>query len=166
MNDQDRHDGLSDGLRRLAAADRMMRTSPIVEARLRAEIRAMAAHSNAWNRGTLLALAAALTICVSVPALWWRTQVKAPSTSIHRVTIAMQSDSGAMTEFFPLFYGSIPASSGHIVRMEVPRASLTRFGLASAHGAGQTTGTVLADVLVGEDGLARAVRFVRPIFQE
>lgn len=72
----------------------------------------------------------------------------------------------ATTEFFPLFFGSVPASSEHIVRIEVPRASLVQFGLASAHDMNRTTGTVLADVLVGEDGLARAVRFVRPIFQE
>ena len=155
MNDQDRHDGLSDALRRLANADKTMTASPAVEARLRAEVRARSARSTRWNGGTLLALAAAVTICVSVPALWWRTQIplsSAPET--------------AMTEFFPLFYGSVPSASGHIVRMEVPRASLARFGLASAHDAGQTTGTVLADVLVGDDGLARAVRFVRPISQE
>ena len=50
--------------------------------------------------------------------------------------------------------------------MEVPLASLAQFGLASAHDMDRTTGTVIADVLVGDDGLARAVRFVRPIFQE
>ena len=165
MNEQDRHQGLNDALRRLAAADQTMTTSPAVEARLRGEVRAMGAHSNAWNRGTLLALAAAVTICVSVPALWWRTHNLAPSG--FRVTISMPSaPETATTEFFPLFYGSSPSSSGHIVRMEVPRASLLRFGLASADDAGQTRGTVLADILVGEDGLARAVRFVRPISQE
>jgi hypothetical protein len=50
--------------------------------------------------------------------------------------------------------------------MEVPRASLAQFGLASAHDVDRMTGTVIADVLVGDDGLARAVRFVRPISQE
>jgi hypothetical protein len=163
MNDLDRQDGLTGALRRLAEADRRMTTSPAVEARLRAEVRAMGGRSKAWNGVTLVALASALTICVSVPALWWRTHGQPDLTSPPAATpIARETT----TEFFPLFYASVPSSSGHIVRMEVPRASLAQFGLASAHGMGQTTGTVIADVLVGDDGLARAVRFVRPIFQE
>ena len=164
MNDHDRHDGLSEALRRLAEADRTQTTSSGVETRLRTEVRALGTRSNAWNRGTFLALVAAVTICVSVPAIWWRTQRLTPSTSLATTSGPMAR--AATTEFFPLFYGSIPSSSGHIVRMEVPRASLARFGLASAHDADQTTGMVLADVLVGDDGLARAVRFVRPISQE
>jgi hypothetical protein len=163
MNELDRQDGLTGALRRLAEADRTMTTSPAVEARLRAEVRAIAGRSNAWNRGTLLALAAAVTICVSVPALWWRTYGQPGSTGAPVTTPIARE---ATTEFFPLFYGSLPSSSGHIVRMEVPRASLAQFGLASAHDVNRTTGTVIADVLVGEDGLARAVRFVRPISQE
>jgi hypothetical protein len=65
----------------------------------------------------------------------------------------------------PLVYSGVPIVDGHVVRMEVPRASLVSFGLVpvdSADGAqGTSSGTVLADVIVGEDGLARAVRFVR-----
>jgi hypothetical protein len=160
MNDLDRQDGLTDALRRLAEADRTMTTSPGVEARLSAEVRAIGRRSRAWSRGTLLALAAAVAICVSVPALWWRTHRQPGAPAVTQ--IAREST----TEFLPLFYGSVPSSSTHIVRMEVPRASLAQFGLASAHDMGQTTGTVIADVLVGDDGLARAVRFVRPISQE
>ena len=163
MNDQDRLHGLSEALRRLADADKTMTTSRAVEARLRAEVRAAGVRSRGWNGVTLLALAAAVTICVSVPVLWWRAHELTPSTSLATSSATVRE---ATTEFFPLFYGSVPSASGHIVRMEVPRASLSRFGLASAHDAGQATGTVLADVLVGDDGLARAVRFVRPISQE
>jgi hypothetical protein len=48
--------------------------------------------------------------------------------------------------------------------MEVPRTALASFGLASPDmQSGSSSRTVLADVLVGEDGLARAVRFVRPV---
>jgi hypothetical protein len=163
MKDLDRQDELTDALRRLAEADRTMSTSPAVEARLRAEVRTMGARSKAWNRGTLLALAAAVAICVSVPVLWWRTHGQPDSPSAPSAT---QIAREATTEFLPLFYGSVPSSSTHVVRMEVSRASLAQFGLASAHDMGQATGTVIADVLVGEDGLARAVRFVRPISQE
>jgi hypothetical protein len=164
MNDLDRQDGLTDALRRLAEADRTMTTSPAVEARLRSEVRSMGGRSKAWNGGTLMALAAALTICVSVPAIWWSNHDQTPSTSL--ATTAIPTVREATTEFFPLFYASVPSSSGHIVRMEVPRASLAQFGLASAHDMDRVTGTVIADVLVGDDGLARAVRFVRPISQE
>jgi hypothetical protein len=164
MNDLNRRDGLSEALRRLAEADRTMTTSPAVEARLRSEVRSMGGRSKAWSGGTLLALAAAVTICASVPALWWRTHGQAPSPSLATSSLPVARET--TTEFFPLFYGSVPSSSGHIVRMEVPRASLAQFGLASAHDVDRTTGTVIADVLVGDDGLARAVRFVRPISQE
>jgi hypothetical protein len=50
--------------------------------------------------------------------------------------------------------------------MDVPRTALSRFGVISADGMDRATGTVLADVLVGDDGLARAVRFVHRISKE
>ena len=69
------------------------------------------------------------------------------------------------TAFMPLVYSALPYTNAHIVRLEVPRAALKHFGLAPAEspaGASPVSrDTVLADVLVGEDGLARAVRFVR-----
>jgi len=44
----------------------------------------------------------------------------------------------------------------------VPATALVSFGLAP-NGFREGDGTVQADVLVGDDGLARAVRFVRPL---
>jgi hypothetical protein len=50
-----------------------------------------------------------------------------------------------------------------MVRLAVPRTALAAFGLTPLESPDRvSTGTVLADVLVGDDGLARAVRFVRP----
>lgn len=67
------------------------------------------------------------------------------------------------TGFLPLTYSRVPVMDGQIVRLEVPRAALASFGLASIEQLDRgSAGTVLADVLVGQDGLARAVRFVRP----
>ena len=65
------------------------------------------------------------------------------------------------TDFFPLSDASaLPAlEGGHVVRVELPRAALLSFGLPV--NAEQATGRVKADVLIGHDGLARAVRFVR-----
>jgi hypothetical protein len=65
------------------------------------------------------------------------------------------------TEFIPLMQGRQYAQSeeGHLVRVELPRSALASFGLpVSAESSG---GRVKADVLLGEDGIARAIRFVR-----
>ncbi|HYN85138.1 MAG TPA: hypothetical protein VER32_07800, partial [Pyrinomonadaceae bacterium] len=64
------------------------------------------------------------------------------------------------TDFIPLVdAGHAPADSGHLVRVELPRSALARFGLPlNAERAGER---VKADVLMGDDGIARAIRFVR-----
>ena len=65
-----------------------------------------------------------------------------------------------VTEFVPLRYGK-PLESGEpvvVVRMELPAAQLRRLGLPVAPDA--VTGAVKADVLLGGDGLAKAIRFV------
>ena len=59
----------------------------------------------------------------------------------------------------------MPVSNAQLVRLEVPRAALASFGLTpmdvpDGGSPGTASGTVQADVLVGEDGVARAVRFV------
>ena len=52
----------------------------------------------------------------------------------------------------------LPAfESGEIVRMEVPVASLPAYGIDISSGAGRP---VEADILIGQDGLARAIRLV------
>ena len=65
------------------------------------------------------------------------------------------------TEFFPLTQGGplAQAEEAHLVRVELPRSALASFGLpVNAEAAG---GRVKADVLLGEDGTARAIRFIR-----
>ncbi|MCA1614700.1 MAG: hypothetical protein LC795_11275 [Acidobacteria bacterium] len=65
------------------------------------------------------------------------------------------------TEFIPLMQGVPypPAEEAHLVRVELPRSALASFGLPV--GADSAGGRVKADVLLGEDGIARAIRFVR-----
>jgi hypothetical protein len=65
------------------------------------------------------------------------------------------------TEFIPLMQGApYPrAEESHLVRVELPRSALASFGLPV--GAESPGGRVKADVLLGEDGIARAIRFVR-----
>lgn len=66
-----------------------------------------------------------------------------------------------VTDFIPLTQGGGfgAGESAHVVRVELPRTALARFGLPV--NAESEAGRVKADVLVGEDGVARAIRFVR-----
>jgi hypothetical protein len=67
------------------------------------------------------------------------------------------------TAFVPLGYGSDLdlQDGGQMVRVELPRSALARFGLPM--NMNRSDEKIKADVLVGADGLARAIRFVRPI---
>lgn len=65
------------------------------------------------------------------------------------------------TDFLPLSYGSdlTQLEGGQVVRVELPRAALQSLGLPmNVERAGER---VKADVLIGSDGVARAIRFIR-----
>jgi hypothetical protein len=65
------------------------------------------------------------------------------------------------TEFIPLMQEGQYAQTeeGHLVRVELPRSALASFGIPVS--AEAPAGRVKADVLLGEDGTARAIRFIR-----
>jgi hypothetical protein len=65
------------------------------------------------------------------------------------------------TEFVPMSYGGVqkPMESGEVVRMEMPRSALIAFGLPVNVDRADTP--VKAELLLGEDGMARAIRFLR-----
>jgi hypothetical protein len=67
------------------------------------------------------------------------------------------------TDFVPVGYGSALdlRDGGQLVRVELPRSALTRFGLPM--NMNRADERVKADVLVGPDGLPRAIRFVLTI---
>ncbi len=160
---EDRNASLTAALRAVAeddAREETMAASAAVEARLMAEVQSIARARRRRTYATVLALAAVLALAIAWPV--WRMTPGRPSTSAG-TTPARASSGEVATEFFPLIYGSVPITNGQIVRLEVPRRSLARFGLASFDSLdGSASATVPADVLVGEDGLARAVRFIRP----
>ncbi len=66
-----------------------------------------------------------------------------------------------VTDFVPLTYGgwaqAVPEA--RLVRVRLPSTALVYFGFPAAAG----SASVEADVLLGVDGLAHAVRFVRPL---
>lgn len=71
------------------------------------------------------------------------------------------ADTESLTDFVPVAVGggSAPLDGGQLVRVQVPRAALASLGLpVDTDRAG---GTVKADVLLGHDGTARAIRLVR-----
>ena len=104
------------------------------------------------------ALAAAAVVAgVAIP-MWPAGERSRTSSTVsgHGTTIGTSAE--VETEVFPLKYSNVPVTSAQTIRLELPRTALASFGLE----ADDTSGTVLADVLVGQDGLARAVRFVGP----
>jgi hypothetical protein len=79
----------------------------------------------------------------------------------HQVSKARLSEAEVVTEFFPLLEGDDLSSleSGQIVRVELQGSELLAVGLPVD--AAMTDEPVKADVVLGHDGLARAIRFVR-----
>jgi len=106
-------------------------------------------------------LAASLVLVAGIA--WWQwTCCPSPIQPTPTPARAVASAEVA-TGFMPLMYAAVPMNGGHIVRMHVPERALLAYGLAIPTSFdGSASRTVLADVLVGNDGLARAVRFIRP----
>jgi len=63
-----------------------------------------------------------------------------------------------VTEFFPLLDVAPPFERGELLRVTVPASTMRKVGLPVNEN--RLTGRVYADVLVGNEGLARAIRFV------
>jgi hypothetical protein len=140
-------DALARALRQLAEEESGIGASWSVEAALREEVRALTP-KRPFTVLTYLSAAAAVVLF----ALVWRV---VPSQPPHRIA-AVEPAAPDTLGFLPLAYAHVPAASGHIVRMEVPATVLASFGLENAD---PELKTVTADVFVGDDGLARAVRF-------
>jgi hypothetical protein len=84
-----------------------------------------------------------------------------PNRRANNLAAATSANEEITTEFLPITYGSnlSQLDDGQLVRVELPRSALQSFGLpVNAERAGER---VKADVLLGHDGVARAIRFVR-----
>jgi hypothetical protein len=161
---EDRERWLASALRAVAEDEAGVGASLAVETRLLAEVRSIAHVRRRRKSVAVFAVAAALVLAVSVPA--WRTGVRQRPPIARSSPAQSRTETAggeAATDFLPLIYRSVPIANAQIIRLEVPRTALASFGLASIDSLeGSSSGTVLADVVVGEDGLARAVRFVQP----
>jgi len=100
------------------------------------------------------AAAAAVVMAFALGLVWWRgvSPVSAPESAQ-----AINSDFDADAGFVPV-PGALPLAEGEFVRVErteLDAAALARMGLPLGDSDGDT---VVADVVLGEDGLPRAVR--------
>ena len=84
-----------------------------------------------------------------------------PLAPVHKPTRRPRTDQLATTEFVALPYGddSLVEESATIVRVELPRSALRLAGFNVAQE--RANDVIQADVVLGADGLAHAVRFVK-----
>ena len=158
MQDQvDQEDALAEWLREVADADVTNGASPAVRERLLEEVRARR-RSRRSAAIKMYALAAGLVIATALPV--WQLTTR-PSLERSRVVTSPAGDAELATAFYPLAYGAVPVTHGNIVRVAVSPAAVAALGVETIGVNTSPTDVLLADIVVGEDGLARAVRFVR-----
>jgi hypothetical protein len=110
-------------------------------------------------RPVTVRIAAPTMALVSQPAV--QPKGRARVVPIHKPTRRQATDQLAAMEFVPLPYGddALVGESARIVRVELPRSALRMAGFSVAQE--RANDRVQADVVLGADGLAHAVRFVR-----
>lgn len=157
-------DRLNAALQDIASED-AARSPRRIEPRIAAELRRRRRRLSPSSLAAGYAIAA--TVVAALAASLWiastRSERRTPSTEPRAASAAEIT-----TAFMPLIYSGVPYTDAQIVRFEVPRIALRNFGLAAADlptdaVPADSQPTVIADVVVGEDGLARAVRFVRRV---
>jgi len=154
MSNEERHHEVPSELQALSRHLRPMEAPGRVEAALIVAHRRLHSRSTPWLAAWRLLVPAALA-GLAVLALLPKPEAPAPATSIASREIA--------TDYLPVGLG--PRLGGNefsqLIRIRLRREEMLRFGLPTLdrEGAGNW---VNADVVVGEDGLARAIRFVEP----
>ncbi len=78
---------------------------------------------------------------------------------VRRKAVRRPASREVVTDFIPVLYRDPSVmESGYIVRVQMPRSALASFGLPMNEE--RAAEKVRADLLVGQDGLTRAIRFV------
>jgi hypothetical protein len=75
-----------------------------------------------------------------------------------RVSRAAPKAQEVVTDFFPLMDPAPPLGRGQLLRVELPASAMQMVGLPVSDD--RLADAVQADVLMGEEGLPRAIRFV------
>jgi hypothetical protein len=167
-----------EALRALAGADGAVEASPELEARVTRAFRVRQARRK-WNRAAAWTIAAAAAVAIAM------FMVRQPRPVVQQATYqspraAVPAEPGApariaeparirhartrqpreiVTDFFPLIEAPPPLDHGELFRVTVSAAAMRTVGLPVPED--RLTDRVQADVLVSEDGLATAIRFVK-----
>jgi hypothetical protein len=180
-----REDYVLQALGALAENDREREAPPEVEARLLGAFRSRRRSGRRW--AVIAAIAAGLVIT----ALWWTNPVPQPAVSAPPPVLHMPDTAGpfseaeptpkvvrgprkvarklaavdrpqareVVTDFFPLMNPAPSFGRGQMLRVQLPAAAMQTVGLPVREE--HLDDLVQADVLVGEEGMPRAIRFVR-----
>ena len=171
-----------EALRTLSEQDASREASPEVEARLRFQFQSRR-RRRAWRRaavwagtGTTAAAAAAMIVFLivanhkppapaSVHEVVTQSVVAQPEAApvavvkaTRRVPKSVPRPQEVVTDFFPLMDPAPPFERGQLLRVELPASAMQMVGLPVRED--RLAEPVQADVLVGEEGLPRAIRFV------
>jgi hypothetical protein len=146
---------LLEGLHALAA-DGPRQAPPEVEARLVAEFRRRSRHRRvrAWmSAASVGAIAAAIAVLV------WTGPLRPGHAVLSRDAVVSADENAA--DFYPLpdADGLPPVESAMVVRVQLPLSSLELIGFPVYQD--RDSDPVEAEVLLGQDGLARGVRLVQ-----
>jgi hypothetical protein len=173
------NDQVAAALRALAEQDRQREAPEEVETRLltafrrrrtQRKLKAVALASLAAAAGlTVLFLARpherpkpvapALAVRQLVAAAPAPVEAAAPAPRpAHVVRPVARQTREVVTDFFPLLDVAPPFERGELLRVMVPASTMRKVGLPVNED--RLTDPVYADVLVGQEGLARAIRFV------
>jgi len=172
-------DKVLQALKALAENDRDRQASFAVEARLLSDFRSRRA-SHRWRWVGIAAIAAGVVLVVLLstnrapkPAV---SAVPAPAQVPRQeaapvVAVAAPAPRKAgrkmprlqarevVTDFFPLMDPAPPFERGQMLRVQLPAAAMRTVGLPVRED--HLADPIQADVLVGEEGMPRAIRFVR-----
>jgi hypothetical protein len=155
-------------LRALAESDREKEAPPEVEIRLKAAFRRKYMRRRTWPYFAAAAVAAGTVLLfVRVP----KTQtmeiavvtppapvLSAAKPALRKVAHRKQPQEEVVTEFYPLMEDPPPFERGELLRVSLPAAAMRSVGVPVSED--RLAETVQADLLVGQEGLARAIRFV------
>ena len=167
-----------EALRALSEQDASREASPEVEARLRVQFQSRR-RRHAWRRvavWTTAATAAAIVVFFVVANR--EPPAPAPVHEVVRQAFVVQPETAqpsvrktakrvrgpvtrpqeVVTDFFPLMDPAPPFERGQLLRVELPASAMQMVGLPVRED--RLADSVQADVLVGEEGLPRAIRFV------
>ena len=162
MSDRERDVRMQTDLAQLRAALRTVAAPPVDEAALRAQFREAAQRARsaaaasgltgAWRMHVAAAAVVVLALGAVLAAVLLRVEQPTPTPLAGQPP---QAEAVAISAFQPLLNSPklSPAASYSVVRVRIP---LSAFALVPGT---EESGTVEADLLVGEDGLARAIRF-------